>query len=240
MKIAIIETGYVGLSNAVLLGQNNKVVALDILKEKVDMINNKKTPIVDSMLEDYLANNHLDLNATLNKEESYNGANFVIIATPTNYDPKLNYFDTSTVDNVIYDISEYNPKATIIKSTIPLGYTQKLREKYPDLRIIFSPEFLKEGKALYDNLYPSRVVIGEYSKEAKIYANLLKEGAIKKDIPVLFTSPTEAEAIKLGDVHKTYASTKSLENLVEFKPMTSIKSGLQMFTNWYVSYYNKN
>lgn len=198
MKIAVIGTGYVGLSNAVLFSQHHEVVALDVIKEKVDMINNKKSPIVDDKLEEYLANNNLNLKATLNKEDTYKDADIVVIATPTNYDPKLNYFDTSTVDNVIYDISQYNPKATIIiKSTIPVGYTKEQQDKHPNLKIIFSPEFLREGKALYDNLYPSRIVVGEHSKEGEIFANLLKEGAIKKDVPVLYTSSTEAEAIKL-------------------------------------------
>ncbi|MBU1142739.1 MAG: nucleotide sugar dehydrogenase [Firmicutes bacterium] len=198
MKIAVIGTGYVGLSNAVLLAQHHEVVALDVIKEKVEMVNKKISPIVDRELEEYLKFKNLNLKATLEKEEAYRNATFVVVATPTNYDAKLNYFDTSTVDSVISDISKFCSGATvIIKSTIPVGYTEEQKEKHPNLKIIFSPEFLREGKALYDNLYPSRIVVGDHSKEAETFANLLLEGAIKKDVSILYTNSTEAEAVKL-------------------------------------------
>ena len=198
MKITVVGTGYVGLSNAVIFSQHHEVVALDIIEEKVDMINRKISPMVDAELEDYLKNITLNLKATIDKKEAYKNPTFVIIATPTNYDPTLNYFDTSSVDKVIDDVSKYCSNSTIIiKSTIPVGYIDEQKIKYPNLKIIFSPEFLREGKALYDNLYPSRIVVGAHTKEAETFANLLVEGAIKKDTPILYTNSTEAEAIKL-------------------------------------------
>ncbi|MDY0277086.1 MAG: nucleotide sugar dehydrogenase [Acholeplasma sp.] len=198
MKIAVIGTGYVGLSNAVLLSQKHEVIALDVIKDKVDKINKRVSPIVDSEIEEFFKTKNLKLTATLDKELAYKDAKFVIITTPTDYDPKKNFFDTSTVDMTIKDVNKFNRDATIIiKSTIPVGYTKEQQSLYPNLKIIFSPEFLREGKALYDNLYPSRIVIGSHLEEGKKFADLLIEGAVKKDIKVLYTNPTEAEAIKL-------------------------------------------
>ena len=203
MKIAVAGTGYVGLSNAVLLAQHNNVVAVDIIQSKVDSINAKKSPIVDKEIEDFLKNKKLDLLATNDAESAYKEVDFIIIATPTNYDPQKNYFDTSSINAVLNIIKKVNSNAVIvIKSTVPVGFTESIRKEYPQLKIMFVPEFLREGKALYDNLFPSRIIVGLgencfFKDKAELFVAMLKEAAIKKDIPVLYTNPTEAEAVKL-------------------------------------------
>lgn len=203
MKIAVAGTGYVGLSNAVLLAQHNNVVAVDIIQSKVDTINAKKSPIVDKEIEDFLKNKNLDLLATTDAESAYKDADFIIIATPTNYDLQKNYFDTSSINAVLDIIKKVNSNAVIvIKSTVPVGFTESIRKEYPQLKIMFVPEFLREGKALYDNLFPSRIIVGvgencSFKDKAELFVAMLKEAAVKKDIPVLYTNPTEAEAVKL-------------------------------------------